>query len=156
MDVAALQQAHKEFLDVAAAGEFGPPPPGEWDAARLLAHMASTDANIASVAMAVAAGRRPTYDNRVSLDESNLSRLVTEAGDLPGLIELVRAHGRLLCDVAGVLSESAASVRLAVFIVSGADVVVDEPWPLSRLISSDATFHLPRHAEQLARLRLGS
>jgi hypothetical protein len=153
MDVSVLSQAHDEFLDVAAAGGFGPPPAGEWDAERLLAHMAATDANIASVALAIAAGRRPGYDNRVTLDESNLSRIVAGAGGMPGLIELVRTHGRVLCEVAAALPESVTSVQLAVLIISGTDVVTDEPRPLARLINGNATFHFPRHTEQLARLR---
>jgi hypothetical protein len=33
MDIHALRQADEEFLDVAKAGGFGPPP-GEWDAER--------------------------------------------------------------------------------------------------------------------------
>jgi hypothetical protein len=93
MDVGALRQAHEDFLEVAKAGGFGPPPPGEWDAERLLAHVAAADAAIASVALAVAAGQRPGYDNRPSLDEWNLRRIVAEAGGadgLDGLIALVR------------------------------------------------------------------
>jgi hypothetical protein len=153
MDVRALRQAHEDFLEVAKAGGFGPPPPGEWDAERLLAHVA---------ALAVAAGQRPAYDNRPSLDEWNLRRIVAEAGGadgadgaagLDGLIALVREWGRLLCEVAGALSESAAAVRINVLIISNDELVVDEPWPLADLITGVGTIHLPRHARQLAGLR---
>jgi hypothetical protein len=159
MDVRALRQAHEDFLEVAKAGGFGPPPPGEWDAERLLAHVAAADAAIASAALAVAAGQRPAYDNRPSLDEWNLRRIVAEAGGadgaagLDGLIALVREWGRLLCEVAGALSESAAAVRINVLIISNDELVVDEPWPLADLITGVGTIHLPRHARQLAGLR---
>jgi hypothetical protein len=162
MDVRALRQAHEDFLEVAKAGGFGPPPPGEWDAERLLAHVAAADAAIASAALAVAAGQRPAYDNRPSLDEWNLRRIVAEAGGadgadgaagLDGLIALVREWGRLLCEVAGALSESAAAVRINVLIISNDELVVDEPWPLADLITGVGTIHLPRHARQLSGLR---
>ena len=162
MDVRALHQAHEDFLEVAKAGGFGPPPPGEWDAERLLAHVAAADAAIASAALAVAAGQRPGYDNRPSLDEWNLRRIVAEAGGadgadgldgLDGLIALVREWGRLLCEVAGALSESAAAVRINVLIISNDELVVDEPWALADLITGVGTIHLPRHARQLAGLR---
>ena len=156
MDVRALRQAHEDFLEVAKAGGFGPPPPGEWDAERLLAHVAAADTAIASAALAVAAGQRPAYDNRPSLDEWNLRRIVAEAGGahgLDGLIALVREQGRLLCEVAGTLSESAAAVRINVLIISNDELIVDEPWPLADLITGVGTIHLPRHARQLAGLR---
>ena len=143
MDVRALRQAHEDFLEVAKAGGFGPPPPGEWDAERLLAH----------VALAVAAGQRPAYDNRPSLDEWNLRRIVAEAGGLGELIELVRERGRLFCEVAAALSEPAGTVRINVLIISNDELVVDEPWPLADLIAGVGTIHLPRHARQLAGLR---
>ena len=153
MDVRALRQAHEDFLEVAKAGGFGPPPPGEWDAERLLAHVAAADAAIASVGLAVAAGQRAAYDNRPSLDEWNLRRIVAEAGGLDGLIELVRERGRLLCEVAAALSESAGTVRINVLIISNDELVVDEPWPLADLIAGAGTIHLPRHGRQLAGLR---
>src|SRR5215472_6444519 len=153
MDVRALRQAHEDFLEVAKAGGFGPPPPGEWDAERLLAHVAAADTAIASAALAVAAGQRPAYDNRPSLDEWNLRRIVAEAGGLDGLVELVRERGRLLCEVAAALSESAGTVRINVLIISNDELIVDEPWPLADLIAGVGTIHLPRHARQLAGLR---
>jgi hypothetical protein len=153
MDVHALRQAHEEFLDVAKAGGFGPPPPGEWDAERLLAHVAAADAAIASVALAVIGGQRAAYDNRASLDEWNLRRIVAEAGGLDGLIELVRTQGRLFCEIAGAVPESAAAVPIAVLIISGEELIVDEPWSLAELVGGVGAIHLPRHAVQLAGLR---
>ena len=153
MDVAMLRQAHEDFLTVAAGGGFGPPPAGEWDAERLLAHVTATDLAIGSVALAVAAGQRAVYDNRASLDEWNLRRIVAECGGLTGLTEFVRAQGQVFCEVAAGLPESARSVLIPVLIISGDQLVVDQPWPLADLVEGVGTVHLPRHAAQLARLR---
>ncbi len=153
MDNTELHQAQEDFLAVADAGGFGPPPAGEWDAGRLLAHMAVADAAIASVALAVIGGERAVYDNRASLDEWNLSRVIDECGDLAGLIEFVRGQGRLLRTVATEVSQAAGAVLLPVLIVSNDQLIVDEPWSLADLIGGVARFHLPQHAGQLARLR---
>ncbi len=84
MDSTMVRQAYTDFLAVAEAGGFGPPPPGEWDAARILAHIYTTHAQITATALAVIAGTRPSYDNRPSLDEWNLRRVIDEAGSLAG------------------------------------------------------------------------
>jgi hypothetical protein len=83
MDVTRLRQAHDEFLAVAEAGGFGPPPAGEWDAGRILAHVALGEASGAAAALAIAAGQRAVYDNRPSLDEWNLRRMVRQASGAP-------------------------------------------------------------------------
>jgi hypothetical protein len=153
MDVARLHRAHEQFLDVVAEGGFGAPPPGEWDAERLLAHVAATDMAAASLALATASGQRPAYDNRSSLDEWNLRRLVASAGGLTGLAGLLRRHGELLCAAAGALTEQDLAVRVPVLIISGAEVVVDEPRPIEWLIAGIGDTHLPMHASQLASLR---
>jgi hypothetical protein len=153
IDIDALREAHDEFLKEAAGGGFGSPPPGEWDAERVIAHVAAADAAIGSVALAVAGGQRTVYDNRASLDEQNLRRIITECRGLDELIEFARVQGRVLCKVASGLPESAWSVRTHVLIVSGDDLVVDEPRALAELVTGVAAFHLPQHARQLAGLR---
>src|SRR5262249_53415254 len=62
LDVTALRRAYAELDGIVRGGGFGPPPPGEWDAEHMLAHIASTDAGAASAALAIAAGLRPSYD----------------------------------------------------------------------------------------------
>jgi hypothetical protein len=93
------------------------------------------------------------YDNRASLDEWNLRRIAAEAGGLDGLIELVQTQGRLFCEVAVALPESAESVLIPVLIISGQELVVDEPRSLAGLVGGIGAFHLPLHAVQLAGLR---
>lgn len=153
MDFEKLRQAHVDFLAVVREGGFGPPPAGEWDAERLLAHVAAADASIASVALAVIAGERPCYDNRASLDEWNLRRIVRQAGGIDGLLDLVRRQGDLLCAVAAGLTEADQAVLINVLIISNDQLVVDEPWSVGSLVEGVGVFHLPRHAEQLAGLR---
>jgi hypothetical protein len=153
MDVEFLRQAHESFLSVAAGGGFGPPPAGEWDAERLLAHVGAADATIGSVALAVAGGQRAAYDNRPTLDEWNLLRIVTECGGLAGLTDFVRMQGELLGAVAVGLPESARSVLVPVLIISGDQLVVDQPRTVEDLIEGVGRSHLPLHAQQLAELR---
>jgi len=153
MDVTRLRQRHDEFLAVAEAGGFGPPPAGEWDADRILAHVALGEASGAAAALAIAAGQRAVYDNRPSLDEWNLRRVVGAASGAGDLVGVVRRYGELLCDIAAGLTERELEVCLPVLIISNDQVLVDEPRPLRSLLAGFGEVHLPGHAEQLRGLR---
>lgn len=153
MDTAALRNAYRDFLTVAQGGRFIDPPAGEWTAEQLLAHIVAADTGITSVAVGVASGQRPSYDNRYSLDAWNLARLIDQSHDLAGLIELVRRRGQLLCDVAGQLTASELETPVHCLILSGCQVMADTAQPLGRLIEGVAAVHLPRHTNQLAGLR---
>jgi hypothetical protein len=48
MDTTKLDEGHRELAALARAGGFGPPPPGEWTAEQVLAHVACADTAIAS------------------------------------------------------------------------------------------------------------
>ena len=152
MDTTGLHRAYQSFLAVARSERFGPPPPPEWTAAQLLAHIIAGDTAIAAVALEVAAGTRPTYDNRPSLDRWNLARICAAAGDLPALIDLVDRRGQLLCRVAEQLTDAEADVMIPTLIISNDEVVLDSGLPLRSLIDGLGHVHLPRHAEQLAAL----
>lgn len=152
MDSTVVRQAYAEFLAVAEAGGFGPPPPGEWDAARILAHIYTTHAQITATAVAVIAGTRPAYDNRPSLDEWNLRRVIDEAGSMAALIDRVRWGGDLHCTVVDQLTDTHAAIQIPVLIISNNDLIVDEPWPLAQLALGIAHIHLPRHTDQLRTL----
>jgi len=153
MDVTRLRKAHDEFLAVAAGGGFGPPSAGEWDADRVLAHIALGEMSAAAAALAIAAGQRAVYDNRPSLDEWNLQRVVGEARGTGDMTSLVRRYGELLCDIAAGLTERELEVSLPVLILSKDQVLVDEPRPLRALLAGLGEVHLPAHAEQLRGLR---
>jgi hypothetical protein len=152
MDTTLLRQAYADFIAVAEAGGFGLPPPGEWDAARILAHCYCCHTQIAATALKVTAGERPAYDNRVSPDEWNLRRIIARAGDLPGMIDLLRRQGEQYCAIAEHLSEQDLAVQVPVLIISNDELIVDEPWTLTQLVQGVAAVHLPRHADQLRSL----
>jgi hypothetical protein len=154
LDTSELSRAYAEFDGVARSGDFGPPSPGEWDAEHTLAHVVSGDASIASAVLAVVAGQRPVYDNRVNQDESNLQWIIKQAGGLAGLADLVRRNGELLCLAAAQLSDEQLNQLLPVLIVSDDEVVVDEPRPLRSLIEGIGRAHLPMHGQQLRSLKL--
>lgn len=158
MDTSALTAAYADYLSLAEAGGFGEPEPGEWTAAEQIAHVALADASIAAVALAVASGQRPVYDNRASLDHWNLHRLIDEVGGggsdpLDGLVERIRQTSRTVLSVASLLSDADALVPVRVLIISGHDLIVDDVWTTGDLVNGIARVHLPRHAEQLGRLR---
>jgi hypothetical protein len=152
VDTTGLRAAYQSFLAVARSEGFGPPPPPEWTAAQLLAHIIAGDTAITAVALAVAAGERPSYDNRPSLDRWNLARISARAGDLPALIDLVDRRGQLLCHVAEQLTDAEADISIPTLIISNDQVVLDSSLPLRSLIDGLGHVHLPRHAEQLAAL----
>ena len=153
MDVTRLRQRHDEFLAVAEAGGFGPPPAGEWDAGQILAHVALGEASGAAASLAIAAGQRAVYDNRPSLDEWNLQRVMGEARGAGDMTSLVRRSGELLCDITAGLTERELEVSLPVLIISKDQILVDEPRPLRALLAGLGEVHLPAHAEQLRGLR---
>ena len=153
LDTSALSRAYAEFDDVARGGGFGPPPAGEWDAEHTLAHVVSGDASIVSTVLAVVAGQRPSFDNRVNQDESNLRWIIKQAGGLAGLADLVRRNGELLCLAAAQLSDEQLDQQLPVLIVSDDEVVVDGPSSLRSLIETIGRAHLPMHAQQLRDLK---
>jgi len=153
MDATSMRKSLGEFLAIAEGGGFGPPPAGEWDAERILAHAAAGLGSGAAAALAIASGQRLVYDNRISLDEWNLQRIVAEAGGLAGLVDLARRYGELVCEVAVGLTERERDVSLHVLIVSKDQLIVDEPRPLGSLLAGLCQTHLPPHAEQLRGLR---
>lgn len=150
MDTTALRAAYRDFLAAAEHDGFDRPPPGEWTAEQLLAHVVATDTGITAIALAVAAGQRPTYDNHYALDGWNLARLA--ARPRLELVNLVRRRGELLCHVAEDLDDAELRVPVHCLILSGGTVMADGPMPLGELINGIAAVHLPGHVAQLAAL----
>ncbi|MDQ1724585.1 MAG: hypothetical protein QOG52_1613 [Frankiaceae bacterium] len=154
MDTTALRAAYEHLLDVAASPDLGEAADGGWNADQLLAHLLSVDAAIAAVALGVVAGSRPTFDNRVSLDRSNLARIVAEHVDRAALIGSVRRTADILCDVTDELSDADAQVLVPSFLISNDVVALDQPLTLESLIDGLAADHVPRHSQQLLELRV--
>lgn len=156
MDSSALRRAYAALLEAAdtAAATLGTraAPPGEWDAAQLLAHVAAVDAGVSAAACAVAAGVPGRFDNRSSMDAANLARIARAAGDLAGLAVRVRAQGEVVCALAEQLTEDELATTVPTVLVDGEETLVEGPVPVGDLLRGLADDHLPRHTTQLVAL----
>lgn len=139
MDSTELRAAYAAFLAEAAAGGFGPPPPGEWTDAEIVAHIARNDELLAATTEQVLAGEPASFDNRPALRELDRSD--------------VAATGARLCDLVDRLTDAQAATVVPVFIQDGDRIAVDQPMPWGALLRAQSGFHLPAHAEQLRALR---
>jgi hypothetical protein len=156
MDTTPLRAAYRTLLEAAAtvtgAGVPTDPPPGEWTADQIMAHVAVvTDTTIAAASQ-VAAGENTTYDNRISQDPWTLDRVIDRAGGSAGLQERVRAHGEVLCTLASALSDAELDTPVPTLLLSNREVLVDQPVPLRDLVGGLADAELPGHAKQLMAL----
>ena len=155
VDSTPLRLAYADLLEAAGSvAETGAtaPPPGEWNAHQLLAHLVAVDAGVLAAAWSVAAGMPATFDNRSSLDVSTLTRIAERVGDLTRLTGRVLAQGTALCSLTEQLTDSELDARVVTVLVSGRTLVVDEPLPLRDLVGGLAADHLPRHRQQLLAL----
>jgi hypothetical protein len=156
MDSTPLRLAYAGFLEVAdtvaAAGTGPAPPPGEWNADQLLAHLVAVDAGILAAACSVAAGGHATFDNRLSLDPWNLARISARSGGQAQLRQRIRVQGEALCALAEQLGEDELDQPIPTLLLSGGTLLLDQPVSLRDLISGLAEDHLPRHAQQLLAL----
>jgi hypothetical protein len=150
--VVALRQAHEDLIASLDELSFGAPAVGEWDAYHVLAHVAAVDFSIASVALAVAAGQHPAYDNRTTLDPWHLGVLAERCATISELLNLVHTSGVLLCMVAERISSDHLDYPLPTLIVSCDKAVLDATVPLRALIEGVGRAHLPLHEEQLRAL----
>ncbi|MGL5912482.1 MAG: SRPBCC family protein, partial [Phycicoccus sp.] len=155
VDTTDLAAAYEAFFAEAERGGFGPPPPGEWDAARVLAHVALNDLAMTAVAHALVHGRTDlTFGNTTCQDPQVLAGWVGATGDLPALV----ARGREVAAVASAAAarldpeQLAAEVRCHLF-HDGA-LVLDGPRPWGSIaVDAQASVHLPAHRGQLRDLR---
>ena len=160
MDTTRLQDAYATLLDAAAsvasrAEEALEPPDGGWDADRVLAHVALVDAAAVATAATVAAGAAATYDNRLSLEDWTAGRVRARAGGNAGLQERIRRQGEALCALGAVLSDAELDTAVPTLLLSGGEVLVDQPVPLRAVLTGLADDHLPRHTSQLLALLPG-
>lgn len=154
MDTTELRTAYDRLFEAAALRDLGEADDGGWNAEQILAHLLSVDAATAAVALGVVSGSRPTFDNRVCLDDWNLRRIVGAHSGRADLIEHVRDQAGVLCDIADRLDSDDAAVLVPSLLLSGDALVVDQPIPLSDLVTGLAENHVPGHAQQLLDLRV--
>jgi len=158
MDTAPLRDAYRALLDAAAtvadSGDTTPvPPPGEWNADQILAHVALVNAATIAAVSAVASGAHTTYDNRIAQDTWTIGRAITLAGGNAGLRERIRVEGDALCALGGpTLSEAELDTPVPARLLSNDTLLLDQPVPLRDLITGLADVELPGHTAQLLAL----
>ncbi len=157
MDTAPLAGAYRTLLEaaraVAAAGGPAPvPPDGEWDADRILAHVAVLTAITLETVSTVASGGNAGYDNRRALDEWNLGRTIERAGGGPGLRERLGHQADALCSLSRPLAEAELDTQVPTLLLSHGALILDRPMSLRDLLTGLAGVELPGHTDQLLAL----
>ncbi|MPZ28174.1 MAG: hypothetical protein GEV12_17640 [Micromonosporaceae bacterium] len=157
-DTTPLRDAYRALLDAAAtvadSGDPSPvPPPGEWNADQILAHVSIVNAITIAAACAVASGANTTYDNRIAHDTWTIERIIARAGGNLGLRDRIRVQADALCALGGqALSEAELDVLVPTLLLSNDTLQVDQQVPLRDLIAGLAEAELPGHAKQLLSL----
>ena len=158
MDTTPLRDAYRLLLDAAAtvadSGDPSPvPPPGEWNADQILAHVVIVNAVTLSAVSAVTSAANTTYDNRMAHDPWTLERVIARSGGNAGLRERIRLQADALCALGGpMLSEAELDTQVPTLLLSHGAVMLDQPLPLRDLIAGLADAELPGHAQQLLAL----
>jgi hypothetical protein len=148
-----LWTAYQRFIAEAVAGEFGPPPRGEWNAQQLVAHIATNDLLLIEVIEQVLAGVPARLDNSGAASWPKVTAYAEEHGGLAGTIEALRESSTRLCEAVRRLDDERQATEIGVYIVNGEDIAVDQPMPIGQLLAVQASYHLPAHTEQLRALR---
>lgn len=149
MDVAALESAYDQFLDVARGSRDLVPPAGEWPPELVLAHVIVGDRLIAETAARVLSGGQPRFDNRASQSTPYLEAIVRAAGSWDGLQAGVRQAGEELMATVARIEPEHARIAVPSFVMDHEQIVIDGPAPLEQLVMIPALIHLPGHADQL-------
>lgn len=158
MEPAQLHAAYRSLLDAAttvadSGGASTLPPPGEWTANQILAHVSLVTASTIAAAAAIAAGAHTTYDNRIALDTWTIDRAITLAGGTAGLVGRIQYQADALCALAGpALSEAELDTPVPTRLLSNGDCMVDQPMPLRGLLAGLAETEVPGHTQQLLAL----
>ncbi|GLY74635.1 hypothetical protein [Actinoallomurus iriomotensis] len=158
MESTQLQAAYRALLDAAttvadSGGASIVPPPGEWTADQILAHVSLITATSIASASAIASGAHATYDNRIALDAWTINRVITLAGGTAGLLERIQHQAGALCALGGTaLSEAELDTPVPTRLLSNDACLVDQPMPLRDLLAGLAETELPGHTQQLLAL----
>jgi len=154
LDTTSLRGAYRALLDAAATvadsvDTGSVPPPGEWNADQILAHVALVNAATIIAVSSVASGAITTYDNRTALDTWTIDRVITLAGGNTGLRNRIRVQADALSALGGTLSQTELDTSVPTLLLSNGAVLVDQPMPLRDLITGLAGVELPGHTQQL-------
>ena len=152
MEAAELRRAYEVLLTEVEAGGFGPPPPGEFSAEQVVAHLVANDELLTEATEAVIAGAPWAYYDLESIHRPQLAALISECGGLDGLSTRLRATSQRLCALTerlGTKAETPVDTHLR----EGSVLVIDESLPWGRTLDIHGRVHLPAHTEQLRALR---
>lgn len=158
METTRLEAAYRALLDAAATvdgsgGAGAVPPPGEWTADQILAHVSLITSTTIAAASAVASGVHTAYDNRIALDTWTIDRVIALAGGAAGLRDRVRRQADALCALGGpALSDAELDTPVPTRLLSNGTCLVDQPMPLRDLLGGLAETELPGHTRQLLSL----
>ncbi len=157
LDIAPLREAFDELADaaelVANVETINAPPPGEWNADQILAHVAMVNAHTIAVAYTIAAGANATYDNRIASDTWSIENTLKVAGGNAGLRNRINAQAKVLGALDRVaLSDSELDTPIPARLVSNGALVVDQVLTLRDLITGLADAEIPGHTQQLLAL----
>ncbi len=160
MDPAALLAAYHDFLTMARtvdeSGHETTPPPGQWNADQILAHVTLVNAATVVAVSTVASGAIVTDDNRLALDAWTIERVRALAGGSVGLRTRIRLQGDALCAIISTLSSTELDTELPTLLLSNDTVLVHAQVPLRDLITGLTSTELPAHTEQLQSLTAGT
>lgn len=153
MDATGLRAAYEEFFGEAETGGFGPPPPDEWTAELVVAHVAANDELLSAATEAVLADDPRAYYNHDAIDTARLSSLAAaRGGELAALIRWARGTSSRLCELAEQLGER-DHTWVHTHIRDADEIIVDQALPWARTLDIHAKVHLPLHIDQLRALR---
>jgi hypothetical protein len=129
------------------------PPPGEWDADQILAHVSLVNAMTLAAAHTVARGGKPSYDNRIAQDRWTIGRTVDRAGGTPGLCARIRRQADALGMLGDpLLSEVDLDTPVPTLLVSNDMLLVEQQIPLRDILVGLAEQEIPGHTRQLLAL----
>lgn len=153
--LADLEAAYERFWTTAASGGFtAEPEPGDWDAVRVMAHVATNDEGLATITR-----RLIDQHDALRLDNalptgSAMQALVRDTGGDPDkVIEVGRRTSANLVLLLRRLDADQRSTAVHAHLVHAGQVAVDAPLPWWQLVVIQANRHLPGHTEQLLALR---
>ena len=155
IDLSVLAAAYDEFFTEAERGGFGDPPAGQWDAERVVAHVALNDLAMTAVAQALVHGRADlTFTNTTCQEPQVLAGWVDVAGGLPGLVTRGRALAEVSMAASARLDPDQLATEVPCRLFHDGHLVLDAPMPWGRLaVDTQAGVHLAAHTGQLRDLR---
>ena len=153
-DLSVLEATYEALFAAFEKGGFGPPPPGEWSAEEVLAHVALNDVAMVAVSQALVHGSPTRFENEVCQDPAVLERWIDRCADAEDMVGRARQCARQLMASLARLSVEQRAEAVHCRLLHDGHVVLDEPRPWGAVaIDVQAGMHLPAHIEQLDDLR---